>query len=103
MKINGFQNYLEYCKKFAEDSHEWAALDEFQFYTTHPLDGWRESCDNAHGGMDVRWAFHCPESEIELLASRQFAEQIGALIEQTIDEDGDFSGVFDFLNFGYSN
>lgn len=51
-----FDNYLDACKRFREDSRDWSALETGKHYTTTG-EGWVESCDDADGGIDVSWAF----------------------------------------------
>ena len=36
--------------------------------------GWTSSCDNAHGGVGVGWAFGKSEAEIRRLAPQKFEE-----------------------------
>ena len=62
-----YSDYLTICKEFANDSRTWSALEESRFYTTD-ISLWIETPDNAHGGLDVSWAFHRTESEIEQMA-----------------------------------
>jgi hypothetical protein len=50
-------DYTAAVRQFLTDSHEWADIDRYQFYTSDS-DTWRETCDNAHGGLDVSWAFY---------------------------------------------
>lgn len=71
-------NYIKLCKKFAKDTAEWGNLDGFQYYTTNSVDGWRETSDNSHDGIDVSWAFHLTDEEIEQQAAEQLFEQLMA-------------------------
>ena len=50
MKLN---DYIESCKQFAHDTQEWAALNEYKWYTTSTIDGWRETSGNEHNGINV--------------------------------------------------
>lgn len=74
-KINNSSvlNYAEICKKFSADTTEWGDLDEFKFYTTDGSE-WKETCDNAHNGVDVSWAFQLSNEEIEQQAAEQLYE-----------------------------
>ena len=51
-----YNNYLTDCLTFARETAKWAALDHYSVYTTNGS-GWKESCDNNNGGIDVKWAF----------------------------------------------
>lgn len=81
--------YIEACKKFAEDTKEWGGLDRFKHYTSHDTDGWRETSDNAHGGIDVSWAFHAFKSYIITHAAEKLLEYLMADLERFVDEGCD--------------
>ena len=67
-------DYIGKCKQFAKDTKKWAALDEYKCYTTSPIDGWEETPDNAHGGIDVSWAFHMKAADIQKQAPQKFVD-----------------------------
>lgn len=50
------KDYEMSVRQFVEDSQEWGGLEEYKFYTSD-YNGWTETSDNAHGGLDVSWAF----------------------------------------------
>ena len=52
--------YTESVRAFARDTAEWGGLDPYRYYTA-TRSGWEETCDNAHDGIDVSWAFHRPD------------------------------------------
>ena len=52
------KEYTERAIQFAKDTKEWGHLDEFSHYTTGQWEDWKETSDNAHGGIDLSWAFH---------------------------------------------
>jgi hypothetical protein len=62
------KEYVFICKKFAFDSREWYELPDGPWFTTAGIEEWEESCDNAHGGIDVSWAFHKTDETIEAAA-----------------------------------
>lgn len=68
-------NYAEICKRFSIDTAEWGNLDEYSFYTTNGS-SWKETSDNAHDGVDVSWAFHLTEEEIEMSAAEELYAQL---------------------------
>lgn len=74
-----FKNYIMDAKKFSRDTSNLLELKDSKFYVTSKTSGWEESCDNAYGGVDVSWAFHETEEEIEKQA-------VGRLYEMLIDE-----------------
>ena len=78
-------DYTQACIDFANDTSSWGALDEYQFYTTTG-NGWEESCDNAHGGLSVRWAFHRSADEIMASASEEYRAQIAEELRAAIDD-----------------
>ncbi len=70
------EEYTEICLRFAEDTKNDGALDDGRFFVTY-RGGWMSSCDNAHGGIGVRWAFGKSESEIRRLAPQKYREWMG--------------------------
>lgn len=75
-----YEAYLESCLAFAKDTTTWDNLPRSQHYTTDGHESWEESCDNAHGGLDVRWAFHRAEDYIKSTCLRQFYDEMTNLI-----------------------
>jgi len=91
-----YENYLLACKKFAADSADWFAIDGCRFFTTdsYALDEYIESCDNAHGGLDVSWAFHLPQEKVERLALERFINCIHGEIDAIYDDEHILRGVW---------
>ncbi len=67
------EEYTEICLRFAEDTKNDDGLDNGRFFVTY-RGGWMSSCDNAHGGVGVRWAFGKSETEIRSLAPQKLSE-----------------------------
>lgn len=67
------EEYTEICLRFAEDTKNDGSLDDWRFFVTY-RGGWMSSCDNAHGGVGVRWAFGKNETEIRRLAPKKLLE-----------------------------
>lgn len=88
------KNYAEICKSFSKDTSEWGGLDDFKFYTTKGA-SWEETSDNAHGGVDVSWAFHLPDDDIEMRAAEELFEQLMNELDLA-DSDGWYSDSFRF-------
>ena len=65
--------YTEICLRFAEDTKNDDGLDDGRFFVTY-RGGWTSSCDNAHDGIGVRWAFRKNEVEIRRLAPQKLLE-----------------------------
>ena len=65
--------YTEICLRFAEDTKNDDGLDDGRFFVTY-RSGWMSSCDNAQGGIGVRWAFGKSETEIRRLAPQKLLE-----------------------------
>ena len=84
-----FENYVKSCKQFAAETAEWSDTEFDKHYTTVEPYGWLETCDNAHGGLNVLWAFHMPEKFIEENADGAYLSSIYDDAQQLIDEDGD--------------
>lgn len=95
------KNYAEICKRFSNDTAEWGGLDKYEFYTTNGAD-WKETPDNAHGGVDVSWAFHLPADEIEMRAAKELLEQLMNELDLA-DSDGwgsdSFKAIYNKFNF----
>ena len=73
LSILTVEEYTEICIRFAEDTKNDCDLDDGRFFVTY-RGGWMSSCDNAHGGVGVRWAFGKSEAEIRRLAPQKFFE-----------------------------
>ena len=84
-----FENYVKSCKQFAAETAEWGGIEPSQYYTTVDPYGWDETCDNAHGGLHIEWAFHMDERKIDKYADDEYIKQIANNAQQLIDEDGD--------------
>lgn len=101
IKNQSIANYANICKKFAANTAEWGGLDENSFYTTS-YSSWAETSDNAHGGVDVSWAFHLSSEEIEMCAAERLFELIMEQIELA-DSDGldseSFAAIYEKFNF----
>lgn len=80
------KDYINDCKDFAEKTKEWNNIDDKAFYTTNGL-GWEETCDNCFGGIDVSWAFHKSDKEIEEEAPEEFIYLISLLIRLARDDE----------------
>ena len=95
------QAYADICKKFSTDTAEWGGLDDYKYYTT-AANGWEETSDNAHGGVDVSWAFGLSAEGIEQRAAEELFEQLMNELDLA-DSDGwdadSFKSIFDKFNF----
>ena len=80
------KDYTENCLKFAKESKKWQALNPYRFYLTNGF-SWNESYDGNGGGLDVSWAFHLPNNEIQKLAPQKFIDLIHEEITTAIDND----------------
>lgn len=78
--LMSLDEYESACRKFAEDQRSWEGLEPGQFYTTNGPGDWKESCDNAHGGLDVSWAFYQTKRDIYNLAPTHMIKQLQALL-----------------------
>lgn len=82
MNTKNFQNYKKTVRKFIEDTKEWGDVDSKKFYTCEMTTGvepeivadWKETPDNAHGGLDVQWAFGKSPTDIEIL--ERYAQEL---------------------------
>ena len=84
-----FENYVKSCKQFAAETAEWGGVDPSQHYTTVEPYGWEETCDNAHGGLFLDWAFHMDDSKIEKYAEQEYIDHITDDALRLKDEGGD--------------
>lgn len=84
-------DYIESCIKFAADTKDWAGLDSYKYYTATQNGNWEESCDNAHGGLGVDWAFLLSESNVMRFAPEWFIrechDKLISLIDNNVDYD----------------
>lgn len=78
---SSISNYAEVCKMFSHDTSEWFDIDNCKHYTASDRYEWIESSDNASNGVDVSWAFHLSDVEIEYRA----AEELYSLLLDEID------------------
>ena len=91
--------YTNIAIKFAEDTREWGGISEFVWYTTtNNTNDWVESSDNAHGGMDVSWAFHLSEQEIKRIAPYRFINEIREPLQVAVDDGWDKDGLQSILD-----
>lgn len=80
--------YTESCERFSDETKQWWGLDNKLHYVA--LDGdWRESTDNAEGGVHLDWAFHKTKDEIKKTAPHEFYYEFKLQAEQAVDEDFD--------------
>lgn len=79
------ENYKKVCKEFAKNTMEWGRLYDTAHYTTWGR-GYNISADNIIGGIDVSWAFHLSEEEIEQRARKEYCYNIECLL-RTADDD----------------
>ncbi len=77
------EEYTAICLRFAEDTKNDANLDDGRFFVTY-RGGWMSSCDNAHGGIGVRWAFGKTEAEIRRMAPKKYAEWLNMAKERPV-------------------
>ena len=90
----GLDYYINVAIKFAEDTNGWEGVSAYRWYTTTNItNNWVESSDNAHGGMDVSWAFHLSEKEIRERAPYQFINDIRELLQVAVDDGWDKDGL----------
>lgn len=66
--------YTEICKRFAEETKNWYSLHG-DYWMTHKH-SYYGSCDACHGGIDVSWAFHLNEKDIEAMAPQKFVDSL---------------------------
>ena len=95
------KEYATICKKFSSETADWIGLDNYKHYRTDGRSDWYESCDACHGGIDVSWAFHESDDQIDNLASDQFLNAIRELIEIGRDDgwmDDQWDAVIDLLS-----
>ena len=81
--------YTNAAIKFAKDSADWDEMNSRSFYSTSVTDIWAETCDNAHGGLLLGWAFHLSEDAIRARAPQEMLDQLAAMLDQAIDEGWD--------------
>lgn len=89
-KINNesVKNYADMCKKFAKDTAEWGGLDNYKFYTTSKsYEQWEESSDNANNGIDISWAFHLSDEEIEMRSAEELLEDLMNELDLAVSEE----------------
>lgn len=79
--------YAAVCKQFSHDTSGCDTLKENCCYSTDGSRDWKETTDNAHGGINIAWAFHHDDKYIEFHAGEKL-----------------FNELYDFLEFeGISN
>lgn len=85
--------YSAICKDFSHATADWSELSDFKFYTTVAGHSWEETCDNAHGGIDVSWAFHLSDFEIEAQAGETLYDLLMNELNVAIDDGWDLSQI----------
>lgn len=100
MKYNEF---LKSVKRFSEETAKWSELPGGTFYTTEEPYGWKETCDNEHGGLDVSWAFKMSEKDIEKNAPQEYVDQLLNELENlTLDNDFEKDEILEIINNKYN-
>lgn len=94
-----YKEYLAACQNFAKASQSWERLDQSRFFTTRSVEpgGWCETCDNAHGGIDVSWAFHLDEDRVNEDAPSMYARNIVSVVQSMIDNEVDYDTMSDVM------
>lgn len=90
------ERYAEICKAFAHESAEWSHLPN-SFFTTDGSYDWKESSDNAHGGVDVSWAFGLDDYRIEYSAAERLLELLREEIQLAVDDGWDIESLEETL------
>lgn len=86
------EDYTEACIDFWESSRGWLIYNgDFgkgaEFITTSGAGNWCASCDNAHGGIDVKWAYYEKSIEgVKESAPYHFQEELLYEIKSIHDE-----------------
>lgn len=88
------EEYTERAIKFAEDTKEWSHLKNFEGYSyvTGLWEDWEETSDNAHGGINLEWAFHEDDSFIKEHAAEYFIEKLLDEIQFGVDNEWNYEG-----------
>lgn len=92
-----YNEYLSASIDFARDTKNWSRLDSSKYYTTSNT-GWRDTCDNAHGGLDVSWAFRLRAQEVRDQCPGMYARAILDLVRTCLDNDCDSDTMYDILD-----
>ncbi len=87
------KEYTEKALRFAEDTKEWGGLDDSSFYTTGQWDEWEETSDNAHGGIDLSWAFHENQKFIKENAAEYFIKNLLEMVRLAVDDEWDHEQI----------
>lgn len=95
--------YIDACIKFAKDTKSWSDLPQpgSCFTTEHSADLWTETSDNAHGGIDVSWAFHMPVSSIRKYAPQVFVDSLLEEIELAADDQWEHQSISEHFSEKY--
>lgn len=91
------EEYKEVCIQFAKETKDWNQLNKYKYYTSNG-NSWEESCDNAHGGLDISWAFQMKENKIKELAPQKFVDLIKEEIQTAIDNDLSSDEIGELVN-----
>ncbi len=82
MKIKySLENYIEGVKAFNKETMEWSYLDDkYQYIASGNVsEPWEKSCDNAHGGLYISWAFKKENLTNEEILEHYYEELIDIL------------------------
>lgn len=93
-------DFLEAAENVAEDTAEWdkywlVCSTAKEFITTDPSNKrkWSESCDNAHGGLDLKWAVLQPINRVKRVAPLKFIAQFIERLEFLEEIAEDYTGT----------
>lgn len=87
IRNESIKKYAEICKAFSHETEEWGYLPDENFYTTDGSFDWKESSDNAHGGIDIAWAFKLSDIEINHAAAEKLFELLMEEIQLAVSDE----------------
>lgn len=96
-----YEKYLNSCLEFAKDTASWgydAIRQSTNMFVTGQTQWWEETCDNAHGGLGVEWAFKLDEKTIREECPGYYAAYIIAWVRSSLDNGCDTDTIYDILD-----
>ena len=85
---NFLNEYVKCCKHFSHDTAEYMRLRNNMMYVTGRGESspyWNETCDNANDGVNLEWAFHLSDEEIETFAPQELLQEVLQDLENSCD------------------
>lgn len=87
--MEAFNNYLDSCKKFSDETRDWLELPDRDGEYYYAWDGeWFCEHNESHGVL-LEWAFGCDDFQIKKNGEWRFLSHVESMLDGALDNDFD--------------